>query len=96
MVITVDGFVHLTKSLHRRLDPLCKSDFMFKLDRNIKITEVNDLEVTLCCSGSIGTSIMNLVKKRKTHTDESFSFIITFSNQEEKLSFCDCISMILS
>jgi hypothetical protein len=41
IVITADAYIHLTKSLHRRLDPLCKSDFMFKLDKHIRIIDIS-------------------------------------------------------
>jgi hypothetical protein len=53
MLLTADGYLHLTKSLHRRLDPQCKSDFMFKLDRHIRITDLSETEMKLSCSGSL-------------------------------------------
>lgn len=95
MLITADGYVHLTKSLHRRLDPQCKSDFMFKLDKHIKFTDVTETEMKLQCSGSFSESLMNMLRKRHTHTDESFEFTVSFTNPEEKLSFRECIAMIL-
>jgi hypothetical protein len=52
-MITADAYIHLTKSLHRRLDPLCKSDFVFKLDKHIHVIDISETEMKLECSGSL-------------------------------------------
>lgn len=82
MVVTADGFLHLTKAVHRRLDPQCKSDFMFKLDRHIRSTDLSETELRLSCTGSLSESLLNILKKRRTNTDESFEFALGFANAE--------------
>jgi hypothetical protein len=74
--------VHLIKSIHRRLDPQCKSDFMFKLDRHIRTTDLSETEMKLSCKGSISETLMNMMNVRHTNTYESFEFTVAFANAE--------------